>query len=214
MPVSCLICRSNNHILYECTSSHLPHMSVFIVRYMNEYFDEIYSKPYENSIHWLATLDVFSGISIGELIYLNRDIVIGGNILTNNKEIQIYLFIYHRLTQYYETARYSPDIMEGISIDLEYWYSLLCMSGSESYRNNIRISKWESIRVSYIFILGYPHCETIECPICISDKECVYSHRFNCGHSVCVPCSNRLLDQESRSCPLCRRPIRIVTYYT
>jgi hypothetical protein len=213
MPFGCHICNSREHIVYECNASHLQSMTVFIRDFIKSIFDRIYNNEYSENIYWVAELDIFKDLSLGELLYLNRNITINGSILTNRREVQIYLFIYDSLKQYHNTSNYSPIIMEGLTIDIEYWYCLLYQLETPEYANRVRYAKWSSLDGSYWFVQGTAPEGVIECPICLTEKECIESHRFNCNHSICIPCSNRLLIRHSVKCPLCRIQIQQVTYY-
>lgn len=47
----------------------------------------------------------------------------------------------------------------------------------------------------------------IHCPVCLSDVELTeIEYPFECGHSVCRMCDDRLISRDDHRCPTCRQP--------
>lgn len=47
----------------------------------------------------------------------------------------------------------------------------------------------------------------IQCPVCLSDVELTeIEYPFECGHSVCRTCDDRLISRDDHRCPTCRQP--------
>jgi hypothetical protein len=221
MPTTCHICGSTQHVVYNCNAEHLPHMTIAVSQYLTALFNRIYAERQE-SIQWVAEQTIFTDLSLGELLYLNRDYYyyhrVSPRIQVNQSNIQIYIFIYNHLKEYLENGTFTDLVREQIWIDMGYWNYLLSNTYDLATVIELRrVSIQELYSSSYIYIqetlIEEDATRTVECPICLAEKKACSTHRFSCKHSVCISCSRRLLSVESAKCPLCRTPIRVVTAF-
>jgi len=51
--------------------------------------------------------------------------------------------------------------------------------------------------------------EVEQCPVCLENEgpDNLFSRRYDCSHTICVPCFNGCSTRRINNCPLCRQPI-------
>lgn len=208
MSVSCSICKSISHNVFNCDSNRAKTVDEAVNHWLSNRLIQIYiTGENKKEIYWICKSPHFSRLTIGDLLYLNRDVLNGETRLS--KERLIYLFIYTSMRNMCIDA-FSKKTRGYILIDIKYWFLLFQRKSTpelleENRQTQIKNSEYSIRSLSNVLK------KEIDCPICLNDgitKYCVY----NCNHIICIDCSDELINRDS-ICPLCRSEIKGITNY-
>jgi hypothetical protein len=208
----CLICKTCDHFTQYCTSDRAKTADEAVNNWVYNRFYQRYSSvsEYMKDVHTISTDYYFTRLSMGYLIYLNREFIVD-EYLRNQL---IYVFLYNSLYKFYRKHKthniFAIQSKRMMLIDIEYWRRLLFQSIEE-------VELWRQTKMQPPIVFSQKKCshlDSIDCPICLVDGiDKPAAQQYNCYHIFCSLCSEMLL-HKSDKCPLCRRQINtVVTFY-
>ena len=216
--MSCLICKSSEHDVFDCTSNHAQTMDEATNHWIKNRLILLYSTNSScEDIHFISTQYQFTRLNKGDLLYLNREWMQDDPMW--NLPILIYTFLAHKTLEVYDECVYenihgfSDMAINIMRIDANYWSMLtLPHITSIEYAKNIRKELVHAEALKHTPILYTESSIEIDlsiyCSVCLTDgykpSEC---HQYNCLHYFCKGCSNNIVLKNPALCPLCRTKI-------
>jgi len=212
--MTCQICKSSHHSLNECNSLYAIAVECAVRHWLHHRLVQLYTtNGYEEDIIWIARSHHFTRLSRGELLYLNRKHMIDDPAYV--RDILIYTYLSYFMIEFADSINesdYSEKAYQQISIDAEYWYAL---SNHISHESAMEIRKEKmSPNITFTQMTMKDINEKRGCPICLEEKmDQNMTYELSCRHSVCIKCTEQLLQKKIPLCPLCRTPIQTIMYF-
>jgi hypothetical protein len=212
--MTCQVCKSTRHSFNDCNSLYAIAVECAIRHWLHHRLIQLYTtNAYQEDILWIARSHHFTRVSRGELLYLNRKHMIDDPAYV--REILIYTYLSHFMIDFVDSINqsdYSERAYRQMSIDADYWYAL---SNHVSHEYAMEIRKEQmSPNIQFIYETITDTNEKRGCPICLEeelDRNATYE--LSCRHSVCIKCTEQLLQKRIPLCPMCRTPIQTLVGY-
>jgi len=221
--MQCLCCQSQTHTTSQCTSTRAQTINDAVSHWILNRLEQLYrttatTMATNDSVHWLATTHHMTRLSIGDLLYLMRDILLDNP--RYMKERLIYIYLHYMVWTFYQTYEmdYSPRVRRRIQIDIAFWHHLSNGGGinvAEEIRRQ-QLQESASYQIVEHRVSNSEETITIDCAVCwnveIMRKN---THQYNCTHVFCTLCSESLLENEEETvkCPLCRSTVQTIVKF-